>query len=877
MAHGHLLCPPVEGCHAVVRPWARPLSDFGVDEFLALCAAHGAPADPLGDAASMTSARRALRGAAGPVRVLTPLAPSVARAVAARLVTASLYEIVHEASDLAGLRVAILGRGAPDDAPAGLAPATEGLQVADTACAIETTEPSGTGGDGGGAGDNNDSGTNPEGVPARWGPWTSEPGQQEPGQPPPHVSLLTFPGGGGRTEANPRPIERVGAKRRKAVLHAVLAGSWLDSEAHGFPIGCGKNHMPGRGSDSDGPGPPRPHLTVIAEPWHLHTAAAGGGAGLAGGHLPGGGGPAARCFLGRLLGAEEVLRRVQGLPPPPAMEGKVTPVRPELAWALTNLAMVQPGAMVLDPFVGTGSLLAPAVALGALHTLGLDIQPAAPACPVEEAGRCGTAAVLGDRVRANARRLPFRSGAGPAPRALSARSRRAGVTPAEPGLFDAVICDPPYGLRKPRMVDGSAKDAMVSDGAEMQAAVADAMAPVVDFAASDAGLVPGGRLVFLFPTFDFLATGSRAGAGPAPLRSGEDGGAGVARRNVEDLRRVLPSHPQLRLVGICTQNFKGMSRHAVVMERAPSAARGPPAEDPAAAAPPQCTPVVNRPPVPRRDRVAAFREFLWSTFGAERLGPGTIVLDVAGGKGDLSWLLANLDGLSSVVVDPRATDHSKIARTAAWYAEHPEARAKQREQGQALASLALAPPFAIPKHLRLFCDAELLAVLAGGEPAADEWARFWDAAWAKSMAEAEAARGYHQPEPGPGPVPDGAGRGGGTVRSATEGLRLLRMAGLVLGFHPDQGTEPAVDLALQLGVPFAVVPCCAFPKSFPDRRLDGRPLENHADFVEYLRRKHPAIRTAELDFGTPPGLVGRGREVCSLNTMWRRNQVLYKL
>lgn len=31
------------------------------------------------------------------------------------------------------------------------------------------------------------------------------------------------------------------------------------------------------------------------------------------------------------------------------------------------------------------------------------------------------------------------------------------------------------------------------------------------------------------------------------------------------------------------------------------------------------------------------------------------------------------------------------------------------------------------------------------------------------------------------------------------------------GFHPDQGTEPLLDLALALRAPFALVPCCVFP------------------------------------------------------------------
>ena len=63
--------------------------------------------------------------------------------------------------------------------------------------------------------------------------------------------------------------------------------------------------------------------------------------------------------------------------------------------------------------------------------------------------------------------------------------------------------------------------------------------------------------------------------------------------------------------------------------------------------------------VPPRHRVFYFREWLARTYGALA---GTVVLDVAGGKGDLAWLLANADGADAVVADPRLTDHSKVAR-----------------------------------------------------------------------------------------------------------------------------------------------------------------------------------------------------------------------
>lgn len=46
--------------------------------------------------------------------------------------------------------------------------------------------------------------------------------------------------------------------------------------------------------------------------------------------------------------------------------------------------------------------------------------------------------------------------------------------------------------------------------------------------------------------------------------------------------------------------------------------------------------------------------FLIDTFGRETLRNGSGVLDVAGGKGELSFELVNLNNIASTVVEPRA-------------------------------------------------------------------------------------------------------------------------------------------------------------------------------------------------------------------------------
>lgn len=72
----------------------------------------------------------------------------------------------------------------------------------------------------------------------------------------------------------------------------------------------------------------------------------------------------------------------------------------------------------------------------------------------------------------------------------------------------------------------------------------------------------------------------------------------------------------------------------------------------------------------RKNRVDVFRDFLWKTYGTLTgtgcntclLRKGAVILDVAGGKGDLSWLLMNADDVTSVVVDPRT-----LASSSHWF------------------------------------------------------------------------------------------------------------------------------------------------------------------------------------------------------------------
>ncbi len=277
---------------------------------------------------------------------------------------------------------------------------------------------------------------------------------------------------------------------------------------------------------------------------------------------------------------------------------------------------------------------------------------------------------------------------------------------------------------------------------------------------------------------------------------------------------------------------------------------------------------------PRRQRIFVLRSFLLETFGLDYMKRGC-VLDVAGGKGDLSWLLTNADGIESVVIDPRVTDHSKLVREAVWHAEQstmevPEEVIAERGPQGPLEALKLQPPYGDARHLRIFLDHHLLKAFKNDDE--DDWAFFWKAA--NDRAEGLPEMGHHQPRKTGAPdesITDTNSASiacAGRVLDSSIARDLLKSSSLIVGFHPDEATEPCIDLALSQRIPFAVVPCCVFPTLFTSRVLkSGRPVRNYDQFIQFIKEKHPKIRQSVLDFG-PGGSSG---------LIEPRNKVLFML
>jgi len=94
---------------------------------------------------------------------------------------------------------------------------------------------------------------------------------------------------------------------------------------------------------------------------------------------------------------------------------------PRLARAAMNLAALRPGDRVLDPFVGTGALIAEAALLGA-RTYGIDADPAMVRGALRNLAHLGVRAEA--FVQGDAREVEL---------------------PGPPPRFEALVTDPPYG------------------------------------------------------------------------------------------------------------------------------------------------------------------------------------------------------------------------------------------------------------------------------------------------------------------------------------------------------------------------------------------------------------------------------------------------
>ncbi|KAF8948863.1 hypothetical protein BGZ47_002023 [Haplosporangium gracile] len=262
-----------------------------------------------------------------------------------------------------------------------------------------------------------------------------------------------------------------------------------------------------------------------------------------------------------------------------------------------------------------------------------------------------------------------------------------------------------------------------------------------------------------------------------------------------------------------------------------------------------------------RERALYFAKWLIDTFTRQSLNAGSGVLDIAGGRGDLSWELQTRQGIRSTVVEPRP---GKGMRK--WQRKWLE---KFKANSSAIDGTEL----------------EASTIQKDSE---------------SSTSIPTTTNITEEQEPDADKPLDGLTDFIPTVKTqplqATEPSRIQAMlddqflethkdlvstASIMIGLHPDQATEPIVRAALKAGKPFAIIPCCVFGRDNPHRRLpknletkeigssssssinesvvqvedeeegvypSTRPVTSYADFVTWLEILHPDIRTTWLNF-----------------------------
>lgn len=272
----------------------------------------------------------------------------------------------------------------------------------------------------------------------------------------------------------------------------------------------------------------------------------------------------------------------------------------------------------------------------------------------------------------------------------------------------------------------------------------------------------------------------------------------------------------------------------------------------------------------RRNRVFVYRDFLLSTFPQFLTAScSKNVLDVAGGRGDLSWLLHNIDGINSIIADPRLPNHKSLIKSTMFLLDHPEEAAVRAVEGlpthQPLATLLprlmdrCDGRLSSPLHLRMHVDNNLVETLrkvcnnTQSKEEEEDKIMIWNEYWQKEKQREPNKTVYG------GTAPQTKTQNNNQhgvsssnrpqqIADARAALGIFKSLDYISGFHPDQATEAAIDLALFLKVPFSIVPCCVFPSEFPNRQLNGTKVKSHSQLIDYLCMKHEKIRKGALQF-----------------------------
>ena len=275
------------------------------------------------------------------------------------------------------------------------------------------------------------------------------------------------------------------------------------------------------------------------------------------------------------------------------------------------------------------------------------------------------------------------------------------------------------------------------------------------------------------------------------------------------------------------------------------------------------------------NRASIFRTWCVDTFGSDRMNSNGGVLDVAGGKGELAYELLAYGRIKNItIVDPRPYNifgmlkrltrgHiDRIRRRTDGTVKKIEIRNIGNNVGndfsENISSIVhIYSNLLLPKHNRCWFEYPLpinhtrdddnVNILSSNNTTKndDDNVNNNNTNNGKKKKSIFASRSLYFNE---------------ELKSEDEQVYMLSnkmsKCSVVVGMHPDQATEAIVDFALKENKPFAIVPCCVFPKLFQNRKLkNGNDVSKFNDFIQYLMEKDPEkVKQTTLNFS--------GRNIC---------------
>ncbi|KAF9902402.1 hypothetical protein EC991_004983 [Linnemannia zychae] len=231
--------------------------------------------------------------------------------------------------------------------------------------------------------------------------------------------------------------------------------------------------------------------------------------------------------------------------------------------------------------------------------------------------------------------------------------------------------------------------------------------------------------------------------------------------------------------------------------------------------------------VPHSQRAFIFCRWLVDTFGQEYLNSGSGVLDIAGGKGEISLFLKHMFGIQSTVVEPNVRRDKSYQRRNLMDVIQRQLDIEAGGDGNI--------------HRRGFSAHSMSGgATDGGLGSSKQPYTAPQVELDEQIDSVKERRRIKKMQEAQFVVPRLC-----TLlddQFTVDHKDVFEKASILIGMHPDQATEPIVTMALKHNKPFAVVPCCVFAHENPDRRLlDGGEVNTTLDFIQYLTEKDATV------------------------------------